>query len=98
MSTFTVYVKYIFTECDQCAVLAVTIEPTHYKPHPTALALQLHYNQSTCTDALVGIASNINDKCWSLPTHACISSTTATVTTSCLGHHSVKVCSCRQAE
>ena len=26
-------------------------------------------------NASVGIASNINDKCWSLPTHACISST-----------------------
>ena len=33
-------------------------------------------------NASVGIASNINDKCWSLQTHACISSTTATVTTS----------------
>ena len=29
-------------------------------------------------------------KCWPLATHASISSTTATVTTSCLGHHNVK--------
>ena len=51
--------------------------------------IKIKYNKKHIrADASVGIASN---KCWSLPTHACISSTAAELQNYyILGHHNVK--------